>query len=266
MSSKRSNPKSTGASSTKKVRQTEGASSVGSALDVITLKEDIANPPECLRLNPMADMDEVFEIFREDAEKEYKSFVDQNENGDEDVEDEDEEEKLKEWFFQSLPFNENLLEGFIHPISVSQFISEYHNKKALAILPNPNKPDHAARFRRMSKLHLFDLSQRSLAENTASDNLFVWMRSLSGGINSFEIEDVEAALKCADSGASLYFRLVLSFIIRAVKCLPASILSSSVSFSSSSVPNYVCFTFFPLELLLNLVMSMSGKMEFLLFS
>ena len=49
-----------------------------------------------------------------------------------------------------------------------------------------------------------------MMNNTASEQIFVWMRSTEeeslGKISSFEVDDQNAALTCYQSGASLYFR------------------------------------------------------------
>lgn len=64
------------------------------------------------------------------------------------------------------------------------------------------------------KESLFDLDLETLLENTASDNIFVWLPSKTPSSNrgddkleSIEIDDPSAALKLYNEvGASLYFR------------------------------------------------------------
>jgi hypothetical protein len=62
--------------------------------------------------------------------------------------------------------------------------------------------------------YLFNLDLKELLTNTASDNIFVWMKSTSNGkIDSFELEDWKAAMTCYNAGASLYFRYYLLILL-----------------------------------------------------
>jgi hypothetical protein len=57
--------------------------------------------------------------------------------------------------------------------------------------------------------YLFDLNLETLLEESASEKIFIWMRSKEDGkIDSFEVEkdNLKAALISSASGASLYFR------------------------------------------------------------
>ena len=106
-----------------------------------------------------------------------------------------------------------------------------HSQRALAILPHPTVPASAAaaRFDKLCQEDMFNLDLDDMLANTASDNIFVWLRSNTPAtstaqgssssssssssskapdvlLNSIEVPDPATAIKCYDSGASLYFR------------------------------------------------------------
>eukprot|EP00761_Pharyngomonas_kirbyi_P011226 gb/GECH01011251.1/.p1 GENE.gb/GECH01011251.1/~~gb/GECH01011251.1/.p1 ORF type:complete len:972 (+),score=284.83 gb/GECH01011251.1/:1-2916(+) len=100
---------------------------------------------------------------------------------------------------------QNLLESLLWPISPSDFMKEIFRKKVYVAKNAP-----VSRFARVINEHLFQLDIESLVENTASENVHVWMKPKddheSSGIESFPAPDTNSAMVCKNSGASLYFR------------------------------------------------------------
>jgi hypothetical protein len=127
-----------------------------------------------------------------------------------------------------------LLESFLFPITSDYFFTNIWKQQAFACINGDIE-----RMRHIISNELHELDVEALLENTASEHIFVWMKSKSsttntntisnndgehathikhlntsnegGKLSSFELESsnpgqVTAAKICYDSGASLYFR------------------------------------------------------------
>eukprot|EP01100_Stratorugosa_tubuloviscum_P000511 TRINITY_DN1113_c3_g1_i2.p1 TRINITY_DN1113_c3_g1~~TRINITY_DN1113_c3_g1_i2.p1 ORF type:complete len:538 (+),score=247.51 TRINITY_DN1113_c3_g1_i2:128-1741(+) len=108
--------------------------------------------------------------------------------------------------YNQLPIinSENLLESFVSPFSKEEFLSNIWKKKCLAVITS------SERFENLIENHFYSLDLNQLLENSASENIFVWMRNTTseggGKIDSFETDNSSTAEICYNSGASLYFR------------------------------------------------------------
>jgi len=95
---------------------------------------------------------------------------------------------------------EDLLKTIIYPEKPGGFMDSIWNKRAYAVLNAP-----VSRFEDLVKTHFFDLDIRQLLESTISPQVFAWMKDQNNKISSIELSE-EAAMRCYNCGASLYFR------------------------------------------------------------
>lgn len=96
---------------------------------------------------------------------------------------------------------EPLLAALLGTMTPDYFLSTIYRVKPVVIRSKQ------AALKAITRDFLFDLDTRSLVENTASDQVNVWMRDkTSGRLQSFRTDSHEVALACHASGAALYMR------------------------------------------------------------
>ena len=95
-----------------------------------------------------------------------------------------------------------LLDQCLHPMPRKEFLRNIFQQCACAFTGgNPE------RFSEVIGAHMFGLDLRSMLENSASEDISVWMRDQETGlIESFKTDDPHVALACHHGGGSLYFR------------------------------------------------------------
>jgi ribosomal protein L16 Arg81 hydroxylase len=102
----------------------------------------------------------------------------------------------------SLNSEDEFLSKLLYPMSLTEFFQDIYRKKALAITNS-----RLSRFRPLIRKYLFNLSVEELLENTASDEISVWVVNKdTSKISSFKTDNPKIALTCYSSGAALYFR------------------------------------------------------------
>jgi hypothetical protein len=100
---------------------------------------------------------------------------------------------------------QHLLKGLIFPLETSDFISNVYRKSAIVL-----QGSGISRFENeMISTYLADLDLNSLVHNSASPQIFCWMKTSTEGeeskLESIELEPAQALI-CYNAGASLYFR------------------------------------------------------------
>uniref|UniRef100_A0A6V3TSE0 JmjC domain-containing protein n=2 Tax=Lotharella globosa TaxID=91324 RepID=A0A6V3TSE0_9EUKA len=96
---------------------------------------------------------------------------------------------------------DGLLASLVYPESPHVFMDGIWNNRAYAVVNAP-----PSRIENLVKDALFDLDVKKLIEATVSPQIFAWMKEQqSAKIKSIELSE-DAALKCYECGASLYFR------------------------------------------------------------
>jgi len=122
---------------------------------------------------------------------------------------------------------DNLLQKLVYPHTPKTFMDSIWNKKALAVV---NAPE--SRLEELIGTSLFGLDVSRLIEETSSPQIFAWMKDRNNKISSIELNE-EAALRCYECGASLYFRappeissMLIAAVSRSTKMFFASQYSS----------------------------------------
>ena len=95
----------------------------------------------------------------------------------------------------------NTLGSLIYPVREQEFRENYYKKKAVAI-----QGGGRSRISWLLQKHMFGLDIKSLLNASPSDEINVWMRTLSDNQNTSFKTEPENALECFKCGAGLYFR------------------------------------------------------------
>jgi hypothetical protein len=125
---------------------------------------------------------------------------------------------------------DNVFQQFVAPMSVDEFLSTIYRKKCLAI-----QGGGTARLRTVVDEGLYGGDLGALMDNTASDNLFCWLKGTDGSIGSIQLESSSAAMTCYSAGASLYFRSPQAFADQYVTAMARGVKMSFGSFYSNGM-------------------------------
>mmetsp|Transcript_31508 Transcript_31508/g.54613 ORF Transcript_31508/g.54613 Transcript_31508/m.54613 type:complete len:440 (-) Transcript_31508:618-1937(-) len=94
-----------------------------------------------------------------------------------------------------------LLGPMLAPMELDYFKASVYRKKPLVVRSKVSS------LKALISDFLFDLDTRELVENTASDEINVWMRDrTTGRLQSFKTESADVAMACHAAGAALYLR------------------------------------------------------------
>ncbi|KAL0483700.1 hypothetical protein AKO1_013954 [Acrasis kona] len=106
--------------------------------------------------------------------------------------------------------SDGVLESFLHPIKIDEFMDTFWKKRAF-VSASPNLKAAKKRIGHICEAFLHDLQLEELIEDTSSDRPFVWMRDVDDTssdkpLTSMALESTESAMICHKAGGSLYFR------------------------------------------------------------
>ena len=106
------------------------------------------------------------------------------------------------------PAPPSMLGTMVWPLDKDEFLATEWRQRAVATIAPPGTGALEARTAAAAEA-LCGLDLESMLSETASERLFVWMRSESKEderVASFEVDEPRAAIICHDAGGSLYFR------------------------------------------------------------
>jgi len=107
-------------------------------------------------------------------------------------------------------YPESLLENLLFPLPAKDFLAKYFRQCAVHVpsiqrTGNDGEVDDEKRMACLTE-HLADLNVPDLFRETASDNIFVWLQTAAGLIQSIEVSDPDTAIALFQAGNATYCR------------------------------------------------------------